>query len=304
MRPTFAITDGNAAAVADLCARLDGIPLAIEIIAARVRLLPPRAILDRLGHRLDLLTSGAQDLPARQRSLRDTIAWSYDLLTPAQQALLRTLATFAGGCTLETAEAMDATLGVPRGATFDALTALVEQSLLREEEGPDGVPRFRMLELVREYAEEQAVVTGDLEALRDRHADYYLTLAERADAELRGPRQFEWVKRLEADLDNLRGAMDWSLGRGDRETALRLSGALEQFWLQGSCLGEGRRWVTRALAVSGPATIVERARAAGAAGLLANWQIDYVAALPLAKEAMALLPEVGTYAGLPSRPTC
>jgi predicted ATPase/class 3 adenylate cyclase/DNA-binding CsgD family transcriptional regulator len=255
----FVVTAENAPAIAEICTRLDGLPLAIELAAARVRLLSPQAILARLERRLPLLTGGSRDLPDRQRTLRDAIAWSYDLLTHAEQALFRRLAIFVGGCTIETAEAVDqADVGdrlyhLDAGDVLDGIESLISKSLLRQASGSDGAPRLTMLETVREYGLEQLQATGELRALQRWHAGHYLALAEEAVPRLRGPEQRAWLDRLAAEHPNLRAALAWSL-TDDRQSdaALRLSGALAWFWTSRGHFSEGPHWLDRALAVSEP----------------------------------------------------
>ncbi len=277
-QPDFALTDETAPAVAELCHRLDGLPLALELAAARARLLSPRALVERLERRLPLLTGGPRDAPARQQTLRAAIAWSYDLLGPPEQALFRRLAVFAGGCV------PDAAAGVaapdPPGAgsgesgasapgvgadVLDGLAVLVDHSLLRRDEStataalPD--PRFRMLETVREYALERLQASGEANATGRRHAAYAVALAARAAPELRGPRQAAWLARLEAERDNLRAAVLWLVAHGDVERRVHLAGALWWFWYLGGHCGEGRVVLEGACAAAG-----WPAGAAGAAG--------------------------------------
>ena len=237
IRPGFALTADNAAAVAAICRRLEGLPLALELAAAWVKVLPPALLLTRLEQRLPLLSSGARDLPPRQQTMRDAIAWSHDLLSESEQALFRRLAVFAGGFTLEAAEwVAGAGLRVagpmgdepgagrqpitrnPQPATLDGLAALVEQSLLRwaEPSAPGaGEARFSMLETVREYAMEDLAASGEEDAVRRAHAELFLALAERAEPELTGPAQAVWLDRLEIEHDNLRAALAWSLEAGE-----------------------------------------------------------------------------------------
>jgi non-specific serine/threonine protein kinase len=297
IRSDFAVTAENAPAVAEICTRLDGLPLAIELAAARVRLLSPQAMLARLERRLPLLTQGPQDLPARQRTLRDAIAWSYDLLTPAEQELFRRLAIFVGGCTIESAEAVDqADVGerlmhLDAGDVLDGIDSLLAKSLLRRLPGPDDVLRITMLETVREFGLECLQAAGELHALRRWHATHFLTLAEQAVPLLRGSQQAVWLDRLEADHANLRAALEWSLTE-DRQTdaALRLSAALAWFWATRGHASEGHRWLARALA--GPeAHPKARLGALYGAGWLAHIHYDassaraYLdAALPLAQQ--------------------
>jgi predicted ATPase/transcriptional regulator with XRE-family HTH domain len=253
--PAFALTSANASAVAAICGRLDGLPLALELAAPRVKLLPPSALLARLHHTLPLLTGGGRDVPARQQTLRATIGWSYDLLATGERVLFGRLAVFAGGCTLEAAEAV---CGLPAEAeplgvdVLEGLGALVDQSLLHVRE-PGGEPRFALLETIREYALEQAAASGDLDALHRAHAAYYVHLAEAVEPALTGPEQRRWCERLERDHDNLRAALAWALERGETETGLRLVGALYRFWQVRGHLREGRAWVEGLLALAAPA---------------------------------------------------
>jgi predicted ATPase len=250
-RPDFALTTANAPVVAEICARLDGLPLAIELAAARVKLLPPHQLLQRLERRLPLLTGGAQDLLERQRTMRATLAWSEDLLTPTDRVLFRRLAVFVGGCTLEAAEAVCA---APEGAeplgmeVLEGLSALVDQSLVQpREEG--GEPRFGMLHVIREYALERLEASGEAAALHRTHAAYLLALVEQAEPELVGPAAPGWLDRLEREHDNLRAALGWACACGEVETGLRLVGAIGPFWEARGHLREGQAWVERLLAL-------------------------------------------------------
>jgi predicted ATPase len=217
VRPDFAVTTANAPAVAEICNRLDGLLMALELAAVRVKVLPPQALLKRLELRLPLLTGGARTLPARQQTMRDTIAWSHDLLSPEEQTIFRRLAVFAGGCTLDAAEAV-AGAGKPLDV-FGAMATLVDESLLRQEEGFEGEPRFRTLETVREYGLEQLDASGEGEARRSQLAAWGLALAEQAEPVVfGGDMSPEWMIRLNEELPNLRAAINWLLGcwRGER----------------------------------------------------------------------------------------
>jgi len=297
IRDDFVVTPENAPAVADICARLDGLPLAIELAAARVRLLTPEAMLARLERRLPLLTGGARDLPARQRTLRDAIAWSYDLLTPVEQDLFRRLAIFVGGCSFEAAEAAaTAEIGDPRWVlapdeVLDGVESLIAKSLLRRLPGEDTALRFTMLETVREYGLEQLQAAGELHALRRWHAGYFLALAEEADVRLRGPEQRVWLDRLEAEHANLRAALEWGLTE-DRQSdaALRLSGALAWFWVSRAFISEGHRWFDRALADSLPHPVA-RLRALYGLGWLAHISYDTRTAQACLRPALDLAHE-------------
>jgi predicted ATPase/class 3 adenylate cyclase len=307
----FALTSANALAIAEICARLDGLPLAIELAAARTRLLSPQALLARLSSRLALLTGGARDLPERQQTLRNTIAWSYDLLAPAEQALFRRLAVFAGGCTVDAAEAVCvAPEGTNRLAVevLDGADSLAAQSLLRQIEGSeDGEPRFQMLETIREYGLEQLRASGEAEALRQSHLTYFLSLAERAEQGFHSPEEGRWLTALEREHDNFGAALGWARERAEAATVgLRLAGALAYYWFRRGYLTEGREWLEGLLALAGygreggqaaiqdqmtPAPVL--ARALYGAGDLAVWQGDYPHAMIHLEQCLALAREVG-----------
>lgn len=305
-RPSFAITAENAAAVAEICRRLDGLPLAIELAAARVKVLSPQAMLSRLSRRLPLLTGGARDLPERHQSLRGAIAWSYDLLDARQQRLFRRLCVFVGGFTLAAAEAVCADLeegpeAIPAYEVLDGVAALVDNSLLRQSgETEAEEPRFSMLETIREFAWEKLRESGEEELLRRRHRDWYLALVEEADAALGGAAQGEWLERLETEHDNLRAALGWSIEREEIEPGLRLGGALWRFWAARGHLTEGRERLSELLllverhAVSHqrPDLAALHARALHGAGLLAGWQGDYASARSLCQESLKIRLEL------------
>jgi predicted ATPase/DNA-binding XRE family transcriptional regulator len=289
VRPSFGLSPMNAPAVARICARLDGLPLALELAAARVRLLPTGTMLARLEDRLGLLTGGPRDLPVRQQTLRGSIAWSYDLLTEGERALFRRLAVFIGGCELEAAEAICREDGCPATDLLDGLESLVRNSLLRQEEQAGGEPRLAMLETTREYALERLEASGEAAAIRAGHARYYLRFAEAADLELHGPRQLAWLNRLEREHDNLRAALGWAGRSGEAEGGLRLAGALSWFWLIRGYWSEGRGWVEGALASAERAGRTEaRAKALLGAGELAWQQGDYVASRRRLDESLAI----------------
>ena len=227
-KPNFRLTDENAPAVAKICVRLDGLPLALELAATRVKLLSPETLLERLEQRLPLLTGGARDLPAHQQTLRDTIAWSYELLEPSEQRLLWRLAVFSGGFTLAAAEAVCD----PKGDldVLEGVGSLIDKSLLRRAEGEGDEPRFGMLATIHEYASERLFENVEAETIRDRHAEHFLKLAEEAREFFKGPDQAEWFARLEQEHANLRAALDWCSDRARTEWALRLTLALAFFW--------------------------------------------------------------------------
>jgi predicted ATPase/DNA-binding CsgD family transcriptional regulator len=305
VKPDFQVTNANVSAVAEICARLDGLPLAIELAAARVKLLPPQPLLTRLDQRLAVLTSGARDVPARQQTLRNTIAWSYHLLDAEEQRLFRRLSVFAGGCTLAAIEAICTTLGDKVGPVLDAVASLIDKSLLQQIEQEGEEPRLLMLETIREYGLEALAVNGEMEDGRRAHATYYLALAEEAEPELEGPQQVTWLERLEQEHDNLRAAFMWLLEPGvggqiehRRELALRLGGVLRAFWITRAYLSEGRTLLERALAASAGTVTAGRAKALVAAAELACAQEDNQRGEVLAQEGLLLCHELGDKVGM------
>jgi non-specific serine/threonine protein kinase len=296
--PNFALTDQNAATIAEICQRLDGLPLAIELAAARVKALPPAALLARLERRLPLLTGGSRDVPARQRTMRDAIAWSYDLLSDAEQTLFRRLGVFVGGFTLEAAEAVG---GQPDADVdlLDGVMALLDASLLRLEEQAEDAPRYQMLETVREYALEQLELCGEADDIRARHATHFVALAERADAEFFGSQEIAWLDWCTAEVANLRAVLEWSTHDGrDPVLGLRLGAALWWFWLRRASLREGRAWLERGLAHGQGVPTGVRAKALAVAGELANFQADYAPALAWLEESLALSATIPDPMGL------
>jgi predicted ATPase/transcriptional regulator with XRE-family HTH domain len=259
VRPVFALTTGNAAAHAEICARLDGLPLALELAAARVKSLPPAILLPRLDARLPLLIGGSRDAPGRQRTLRAALAWSHDLLAPDEQTLFRRVGVFVGGCTLEAAEAV---AGV--GGEFDVLPgldALADQSLIRlDESGPE--PRYRMLETIREFALENLENSGEGETIRERQAAWCLALAEAAETDLNSGRQHQsWIRRLDIELPNIRAAITWLLGHGQAASVLRLCAATHEYWIERHNYAEIRSWLQEALDSAPDAPAADRAMA-------------------------------------------
>ncbi len=274
VRPDFRVTNENAPAVAGISARLHGMPLAIELAAARVKLLAPEQILERLERQLGLLTSTARDLPDRQRTLRGAIAWSCDLLDEPQRRLLARLSVFRGGWHLEAAEAVAGATGAPEVDVLDGLALLVDQSLVRSGDEPDGTPRFDMFETIREFAAEMLDAGGDARSVRAAHAAVFLSLAERAAPLLQGADQRLWLDLLERDHDNLRAAIAWSIELPDPETAVRLVNALWRFWQQRGYLVEARRELDAIAAAGWDLPPVLRARFAETFGGVAYWQAD------------------------------
>jgi len=300
IKPGFVLTKTNARAVAEICARLDGLPLAIELAAARITLLSPQALLARLDYRLQILTHGPTDLPERQQALRRTIQWSYDLLKPEEQRLFRRLSIFAGGCTLEGVEAVCATLDNSAEGILEGVASLVDKSLLQHMEQEGEEPCLFMLEMLREYGWECLVASGEMEATQHAHAAYYLRLAEEAEPELGGPQQMVWLERLEQEYDNLRAALQWSLDQAEhgREMALRLGGALRRFWFVRGHLSEGRAFLERALLGSEGVTASVRAKALTAAARVAFGQGDYARAEVLGEKSLALCRKLGDTGGI------
>jgi predicted ATPase/DNA-binding CsgD family transcriptional regulator len=261
--PAFALTSDNAAAVAGICARLDGLPLAIELAAARTRLFIPTALLARLDRRLPMLTEGPMDAPLRQRTLRSTIGWSFGLLSERDQRVFASLGVFAGGFTLAAAEAVAIDSADPNGGpdVLTSLNHLVEQNVLTVAPDADGEPRFRMLETIREFARDQ-LLEPDRVGLRDRHLVYFVALAERSEPQLRGPDQAAWIRRLAAEQADIRAALAWAQEAHRDESMLRLAAALRRrFWHDAGGLGEGLRWLEASLAVAADAPAALRVKA-------------------------------------------
>ncbi len=272
--PDFALSEQNAAAVAELCAQLDGLPLAIELAAARTKILPPATLLSRLGNRLELLTGGRRDAPRHQQTLRMTLDWSYDLLEPDAQQLFAQLAVFAGGCTLASAEAVCS----GDGSVLEGLAALVDESLVRQRETDAGEPRFSMLEIVREYALERLSASGGEAEIRRRHLEHFVALAEEAEPQLADGDQIAWLARLEDEHDNLRAALAFALDTADSSSALRLVVGVRIFWLGRGYLAEGRQALESAIAATGNVPSELRANALNMAGILAGEQGEFDAA--------------------------
>ncbi len=301
IRPDFQLTNENARTIAEMCARLDGLPLAIELAAARIKLLPPQALLARLSHRLLVLTGGVRDAPVRQQTLRNTIAWSYDLLTAEEQRLFRRLSVFVGGCTLEAAEAVSNKVDELAVDVLEGIASLIDKSLLHQTEQEGEEPRLTMLETIREYGWECLEALGEAEITQRAHAAYHLTLAEQAEPQLNGPQQLSWFERLEREHDNLRAALSWLLEQNSdgqsSELTLRLGGALSGFWYIRGYVSEGRHWLERTLEESRGVRSAERAKALTGAGELATLQNDFGQAETLCGEGLALYRELGDRRG-------
>ncbi|MEO5953133.1 MAG: tetratricopeptide repeat protein, partial [Chloroflexia bacterium] len=318
----FALTSGNSAYIVEICRRLDCLPLALELAAARLRLFSPQALLSRLDKALPLLTGGARDLSARQQTMRDAIGWSYNLLDPVEQKLFALMPVFVGGCTLDAIQAVVGQgtgdqghgiegIGVPTPASsssvtvVDSLESLIAQNLLRRRDQTDGEPRFWMLATIREYAWERLAESGEERAARDAHAAFFLVMAEQFDNDLRGPKQGEWLDRLEREHDNLRAATQWYLESGQGEQAARMGAWLWWFWQARGYVSEGRQWLKRVLAAAstdasdqpGPFRSILAAVYNGA-GALAGSQSDYAAATDFQAKSLKITREMGDKRGV------
>jgi predicted ATPase/class 3 adenylate cyclase len=291
--PRFGVTAENAPAVAEITARLDGLPLAIELAATRTKVLTPEQILPRLEKRLAILTSGARTLPERQRTLRGAIAWSHDLLDEADRRLFAQLSVFSGGWTLESAEAVCDPEGLGLDV-LDGLTSLVDKSLIRRTEPAGGEPRFSMLETIREFGQEQLQAGGDLDLILRRHGEHFLDLAIEAEPHLTADDQGEWLDRCDREHANIRNALRWAIETREAVRAQDSAGALWRFWQQRGHLAEGRRWLDEILAMpSGQAHTPARAKALIGAGGIAWWRQDREAAGVFYQEAAAIEREIG-----------
>jgi predicted ATPase/transcriptional regulator with XRE-family HTH domain len=295
--PSFELSQSNSAAVAAICWRLDGLPLALELAAARVRFLDPTALLARLDQALR--AGGARDLPERQRTMRATLDWSHELLHEAEREFFGRLSVFAGGWTLEAAEAV----GTEAADPLVLLGNLVEQSLVVSEWGADGSVRYKMLEPVRQYAQEKSEQSGEREQVRHLHAAFYLALAEEAEKELAGPYQGEWFDKLEAEHDNLRAALRWSLEGGEPDVGLRLAAALWRMWNARGYMQEGRGWLEKALSSTEDRPSPARAKALNGAGALAYQQGDMNSARGLFEKSIEMGRDLGDTV-IVSKATC
>jgi predicted ATPase/DNA-binding winged helix-turn-helix (wHTH) protein len=298
-RADFELTRENAAAVAEICARLDGLPLAIELAAARVKVLSPASLLSRLASRLQLLTGGARDLPERQQTLRRAIDWSYDLLNPAEQKLFRRLSVFVGSCNLEGVEAVCDTRGDLDLDLLDGMTSMLAKSLVLQAPPANGEARFVMLETIREYALEKLELSGEEAATKRAHAAYCLVLAEESPAESAGTHSGEQMERFVVEHGNFRAALEWLTDTGDAEWGLRLGVALFRFWETREYLTEGRARLDKLLKLPRAAVTTKyRARALFAAGVLAGAQGDYTAADELVGQSLQIARQLGDGQGV------
>jgi predicted ATPase/DNA-binding CsgD family transcriptional regulator len=290
-RPGFSLTPDNTQAVAQICHRLEGIPLAIELAASRVGTLSIKQISERLTDSLKLLTGGDRTRMPRQRTLRGTLDWSHELLSTGEKKLFGRLSVFAGGWTLEAGEAVGAGGGVEEGDALEVLSGLVEKSLVVAESAEGDTIRYRMLEPIRQYAYETMEESGEGEEVRRRHAGFFFALAEEAEPRLRGPEDVEWFERLEGEHNNLRAALSWALERGEAELGLRLAGALWTFWEAHGYSSEGRKWLEEALAKDDRASVAARIKALDGLGWLAFGQRDFDRAEAVAQVGLELSNE-------------
>jgi predicted ATPase/DNA-binding winged helix-turn-helix (wHTH) protein/Flp pilus assembly protein TadD len=298
VRPNFAVTSENEAAIQAICNRLDGLPLAIELAAARTKILSPKAILERLQSRLDLLTKGASDLPERQRTLRRTIDWSYDLLNVAEQRLFWRFSAFVGGATLEATEAVcntgqDLEIGV-----FEGLGSLLDKNLVQRVDSPDAEPRFTMLETIREYALERLASSSEESQTRRSHAAYCLVIAEEGNPELDSKERSEWLARCDLEIDNCRSALDWLAQNNQVEWALRLSMALFRFWDMRDLFVEGRTRLETLLRLVQSGYLKERGRICTFLGALATSQGDYAVADTFLRQSLTFYRELNDHWGI------
>ena len=292
----FTLTPRNTHAVAEICVRVDGLPLALELAAARVRTLSAEALLTRLGSRLRILAGGPADLPTRQKTLRNTIAWSYDLLTPSEKRLFNRLGVFAGGWSLNAAEKVCLPEADTDTELVDILQSLVDKSLVKRV-GIGDEERFMMLSTLREFALQCLTESGEMPEISRRHASYFANLAKQAEPELRGSEQTAWLSRLENDHDNMRETLRWCTNPGTEKSQFELLGALWEFWAIRGYLTEGRAWMANALAKDSSQT-TEKAKALRGAGVLAQQQGDYTSALRLYEESLGIYKALENKSGV------
>jgi predicted ATPase/class 3 adenylate cyclase len=292
VKPDFNLTAENAPAVAAICARLDGLPLAIELAAARLKILTPQQILERLDHRLGLLSGGASDVPERQRTLRGAIEWSFELLDDPERRLLERLAVFAGGWTLDAAEEVCRSAAELGTDLLDGLSSLADKSLVHAREDASD-PRFAMLQVIREFALEKLESSGAAESIRRRHAEHMMAVAERAGPELVGFDMRDWNRRLRLDEENLRGALRWALDTGELDIGLRTASAIWRYWHYWGVPREGRDWVQELLDKPGAPQMASRAKGLAALASLTYWLGDMVRADDLYSQALDIYRQLG-----------
>ena len=294
VKPDFKVTNENAPAVAEICNRLDGLPLAIELAVARIQFLTPQAMLSRLKQKLPLLGRGARDLPARQQTLAGTIGWSYDLLAEFEKQMFQTLSVFMGGFTLSAAEYICSVEGEHAQAidVFEVVGSLVEKNLIKEEDEREE-PRFSMLETIKEFAQRQLEESGEEECTRHRHAAYFLAMAIKAEPLLHGVDQLVWLNRLKREMDNMRAALQWGIKGLNADVVMNAAGDLSWFWFRAGLAAEGTRWLDRILAQETGGSDSARIKAFYGAGLLAAVQAKYDTAIRMAEDSLALSEKLG-----------
>lgn len=293
----FSLTNKNAQTVAEICTRLDGLPLAIELAAACIKYLPPWKILERLDNRLALLTTGMRDMSLRQQTLEATIAWSYEMLYEWEKILFARLSVFVNGFTIDAANAVIAATD-ENEKVFEGVASLVDKSLLQHHQQTDGEPRFWMFETIREYGQKYLRASGDAEKIQKRHTEFFLGLAEQAEPNLLGKEQMIWFNRLEQDHNNLRAALDWSISHEEVEKSLRLSSALGLFWSVRGYLAEGQIWFEKVLARSGNEHKMARAKALRMAAFILPTQGEFIQAKTLYEESLTLARDTGDELGI------
>jgi predicted ATPase/DNA-binding CsgD family transcriptional regulator len=302
VKADFRLTEANAGIVAEICTRLDGLPLAIELAATRMRLLSPQQLLARLDQRLQLLTGGSRDLPARQQTLRSTIQWSYDLLNAEERRLLRWLAIFAGGCSIEAVESLSKSIILAIGEelmnVLDACISLLDKQLIQQREQFDGEARLYMLETIREFALECLYSSGETDLAREAQAEYYQAFVEKSAPPVFDNKEMEWFDRLDQDQDNLRLALNWFITKQDAEMALRLSATLVRYWGVRGYQYEARQWLVQALNMRENTSLHVVANALSGAGWLAIEFGDYARAVALCRESLILYQELGDIRGI------
>ena len=300
VRGDFTLNETNAEAISEICLKLDGLPLAIELAAARIKLLPPAAMVKRMESSLKMLTGGARDLPERQQTMRGAIAWSYDLLEPEERVLFNRLAVFVGGCSLDGAETV-CTSETPLELDFlDGITSLVDKSLLRQREEADGDVSFSMLQTIREFALEQLIQSGEAEVIRDQHLSFYLNLAQAAESELTGASQAAWFRQLEREHNNLRAALNYCIEQKKLEDGLKIAGSLWRFWDVRGYVAEGRKTLDQLLSLSQALQVdpLVRAKALNGAGILAGNQGDHDRQKAIVEESLQLYRQLNDKPGI------
>jgi predicted ATPase/DNA-binding NarL/FixJ family response regulator len=302
VKSDFRLTEANASIVAEICTRLDGLPLAIELAATRMRLLSPQQLLVRLEKRLHVLTGGSRDLPARQQTLRSTIQWSYDLLNAEEQRLFRRMAIFVGGCSIEAVESVSENIILAIGEeplnVLDACISLLDKQLIQQRQQFDGDSRLCMLETIREFALECLYTNEEAELAGESHAKYYQAFVEKSAPPVFDPKEMEWFERLDQEQDNLRATLYWFITKQNAEMALRLSGTLVRYWSVRGYMHEARQWLEQALNMREDASLAVLANALCGAGWLATELAEYAQAEALCKESLMLYQELGDERGM------